>query len=433
LPLLGHFIDLRRDPLGLMFRARRECGPIAALQIGPVRVYAVFHPDGVRRVLVDNAANYVKGPLYAKAAPMLGQGLLLSEGPLWRRQRRLAQPKFARARLAAFVPRLAAEAERIAARWQQSAAENAPIEVTADMLGLSLFAIGTLVFGDRVDHEAAPIARALPGVIRHVERTMSAIVPGLDRLPTPANRRFRADLATIDGTIARLIARGGSGDDLLSQLRGARDDETGEAMDDLQLRDEIKTLFLAGYDTTGHGMAWTWHLLSQNPDIQARLHAELDAVLAGRLPTADDLARLPYALQVLQESLRLYPPIWSIARASVAPDELCGMAIPAGAILTLNPYITHRDPDLWDRPERFDPDRFADGRERERPRFSYFPFGGGSRICIGQNFAVLEALTALAVLASRFAVTPAGTRTVAPLVSLSLRPRDGIHLRLRPR
>lgn len=433
LPLVGHLLDLRRDPLGLLLRAHRECGPIAALRIGPMRVYTVFDPEAVRRVLVDNAANYVKGPLYAKAAPMLGQGLLLSEGPLWRRQRRIAQPRFSRARLAAAVPRLAAEAERLAARWRRAAADGRPIEVGADMLGLSLTAIGGLVFGDRVDAEAAPIARVLPDVIRHIERTMSAPHPALERLPTAANRRFRADIAAIDATIARLVERGGLGDDLLSQLRGARDDETGEAMDDRQLRDEIKTLLLAGYDTTGHAMTWTWHLLAEHPDVQRRLHAELDAVLGGRLPTEADLARLPYAARVVQEALRLYPPIWSFARASVAEDTLCGRRIPAGAVLTLNAYVTHRDPALWDRPDRFDPDRFDPARDAARPRFAYFPFGGGSRICIGQHFAGLEALVALAVLAARFVVTPAAVRTVEPIASLSLRPAHGIHLRLRER
>ena len=433
LPLLGHLLDLRRDPLALLTRAHRECGPVAALKVGPIRVYAVFHPDGVRRVLVDNAANYVKGPLYAKAAPMLGQGLLLSEGLLWRRQRRSAQPSFQRARLLARLPPLAAAAARLAARWQQPAAAGTAIEVCGEMLALSLDAIGGLVFGDQMDDAAAPIALVLPRVIRHIERSMSAPHPVLARLPTAHNRRFRADLATIDATIAALIDRGGVGEDLLSQLRAARDDDTGEGMDDRQLRDEIKTLLLAGYDTTGHAMAWTWHLLAAHPDIQRRLHAELDATLAGRLPTADDLGRLPFAAQVLQESLRLFPPIWSFSRASVAADELCGRRIPAGALLTVNAYVAHRDPEFWEHPERFDPDRFDPARETSRPRFAYFPFGGGNRLCIGQHFATFEMLVTLAVLASRFTVTPADARRVEPVASLSLRPRDGIHVRLEAR
>ncbi len=433
-PLLGHFLQLRRDPLGLLLRAQAECGGLAVLRVGPMQVHAVFHPDGVRRVLVDNVANYGKGPLYALARPMLGQGLLLSEGALWRRQRRLAQPTFHAPRLAGMAPWIVAEAEKLAARWQLAAAAGRPVEVAADLLGLSLAAISGLIFGG-LTGDAAAIADDLPGVIRHIERSMSLPLPLLGRLPTPANRRFRAAVAHIDGAIARMISgrRDAPGDDLLARLLAARDDETGLGMDDRQLLDEVKTLLLAGFDTTGHAMAWTLHALAHAPESQRRVQAELDAVLGGRAPVPEDIPRLVVGAMAVREALRLYPPIWSFARQCVADDELLGRKVPAGAHVTINPYVTHRVPEFWPDPERFDLERFTPAAIKARPRLAYFPFGGGSRQCVGQSFAELEIHLALAVLLQRFTVAPLPGRTATPLASLSLRPRDGIHLRLTAR
>lgn len=436
LPLLGHLLDMWRDPLALLRRAHQECGDLALIRFGPIHVYAVIHPDGVRRVLQDNASNYVKGPLYGKAAPMLGRGLLLSEGALWRRQRRVTQPLFQRARIPGMIGALVEVAEDLAGRWSMAAVEGHPVDAAADLLGVSLGAITRLLFGEDGRLDATAIAAALPGVIRHVERSLTLPLPLLDRLPTAGNLRFRDAVRAIDVGVDRLIARHAAdphAGSLLGRMLAARDPETGQTMSALELRDEIKTLLLAGYDTTGHAMAWTWHLLAHDPGVQARLQGELEALLAGRTPTAADLPGLVYTEQVVNEALRLFPPIWAFARAAVGADVILRQTIPAGALVTLNPYMTHRLPEFWTDPERFDPDRFAPDRARERPRHAYFPFGGGSRQCIGQPFAVAEMVLVLATLAQRVSARPAPGVRVEPVASLSLRPADGIPLALTRR
>ncbi|MDP3767798.1 MAG: cytochrome P450, partial [Dehalococcoidia bacterium] len=255
--------------------------------------------------------------------------------------------------------------------------------------------------------------------------------------PTPTNLRFRRAMRTLDDIVYGMIeARRNNGadkDDLLSMLLEARDEETGEGMSDKQLRDEVFTMFTAGHETTAAALAWTWYLLSQHPEAEGRLHNELGSVLSGRTPGLDDLQRLPYTRMVIEETLRLYPPVWSIGRMALREDTVLGYRIPAKGQVLLSSYVTHRHPEFWDEPERFDPERFAPERAASRPRYAYFPFGGGPRQCIGNEFAMMEAQLALATLAQRYRLRLVPGQVVEPEPAVTLRPRHGVMVTVEAR
>jgi cytochrome P450 len=424
---------LRRDPLAFVTGLAREFGDVVLLRMGPVHLYLLFHPDHVRHVLQENHQNYVKGPIIARTKVLIGEGLFTSEGDFWLRQRRLAQPAFHRARIAGFADTMVrATAERLA-RWERHVERGEPLDVAAEMSELTLTVVGRTLFGRDLSEHAEAAGRALRRALEFTaERTMSYLALPL-ALPTASHRAFRRALGVLDGVVYDVIeSRRRTQDDagdLLAMLMAARDEETGEGMTARQLRDEVMTFFLAGHETTAVTLAWTWYLLARHPEVAARLYAEVAGAIGERLPTIDDLPRLSFTRMVVEETLRLYPPVWGIGRQALRDDAVGGYRLPAGAVVNLSPYTTHRHPEFWPDPERFDPERFAPGRasERpERPRFAYFPFSGGPRLCIGETFAMVEAQIVVAMVVQRFRLGLTPGQVVTPEVHLTLRPRGGL-------
>ena len=326
-------------------------------------------------------------------------------------------------------------AERVAGDWRAGETRDIALEMTR----LTLAIVGRTLFDADIEAEADEIGAALTETLALFGRSVALpYFEILDRLPLPSNRRFVRAKARIDATIARLIAerRGtpAGRSDLLSLLLAARDTEgDGRGMTDAQVRDEAITIFLAGHETTANALAWTWYLLSKNPDAEAKLHAELDAVLGGRPPAVADLPRLRYAEMVLAESMRLYPPAWIVGRRALEPYAIGGYTVPKRSIVVACQWVTHRDPRYFPDPERFDPERWTPETKEARPKFSYFPFGGGPRVCIGEGFAWMEGVLVLAAMARRWRLRLSEDRPVVPAPSITLRPKGGIRMWLEAR
>ena len=449
--------EVRRVPLFAYLRQNRD-NPLlnwapAAFEKPFVRsriLFATFvtlnDPDHIRHVLVDNADNYVKGPLPRRLLGRgLGQGLVLSEGALWRRQRRIMAPAFQPARIAELSAAMVAEAEALAEQWTAAAADGNPLDIHAEMMGLTLRIIVRTMFGGDIADQTDTVRRCLATIQEKGGKPRLTDLLGLPkwvprRIPAAAETAHR----TIDGIIDGIIdarrrrtdedqRRGRTDGDLLDVLLAARDPETGEAMDDTQLRDEVRTIFSAGHDTTANALTWTWHLIGHHADVEARLHDELDTVLGGRPPNHGDLPALDYGRQVVEEAMRLYPPVHTIARKAVADDRVGPHAIAAGTTVLVVPWVLHRHRHLWDDPETFDPQRFAADRVKDRSRFAYMPFGGGPRICIGAGFALVEARLVLAVLARRFRLRPVPGHVVEPYGLVTLSPRYGLPMTIHSR
>lgn len=379
---------------------------------------------------MTHASNFVKGRGLERAKRLLGEGLLTSEGELHLRQRRLMQPAFHRRRIEAYGEIMADHAVQTRDRWQ----DGQTIDMSAEMMRLTLAIVGKTLFGANVEAEAGEIRRALTEAI-HLFHVL--ILPGaerLERLPLPFVRRFRAARAQLDAVIYRLIAEhrrsGGDRGDLLSMLLSAQDEDASR-MTDAQVRDEAMTIFLAGHDTTANALTWTWYLLSLNPEAEDTLHEELAATLAGRAPTLDDLPRLPYTRAVISEAMRLYPPAWILGRRALADYSVGGFTIPRDSVLLLAPVVTQVDPRWFPDPLCFDPSRWlSEEAQSSRPRFAYFPFGGGPRICIGEQFAWMESVLLLATLAARWQARLTSGPPVVPEPIITLRPKHGIPMTL---
>jgi cytochrome P450 len=425
---------MRRDPLAYVAGLARDYGDVVRLGLGPLAIYSITHPDGVKHVLQDNNQNYVKGEIIARVKILIGEGLFTSEGTFWRRQRRLAQPAFHRERIAGFVDTMVRRTAERLAGWEIAVRNGEPIDVAAEMNALTLTIVGETLFGRDLSGDAAEAGRALRVALEvTAHRTMSYMVPPI-WFPTARNRAFRRAVRTLDSLVFEIIdARRRAHDpgaDLLGMLMSARDEETGEGMSRSQLRDEVMTFLLAGHETTAVALAWTWYLLARHPDVAERARDEVLGVLGDRTPVLEDLPRIPMARMVVEEAMRLYPPVWGIGRQSIGPDEIGGYDIPAGAIVNLSPWVTHRHPAFWPDPERFDPERFRPGVERTRPRFAYFPFSGGPRLCIGETFALVEAQLIVAMMLQRHGLTLVDTTPVVLEPTLTLRPRGGLRMRV---
>jgi cytochrome P450 len=430
---LSSLLDFRRDPLSFLTRVQRAHGDVAAFRFGPRRLYLLSHPDLVRDVFVTHHRNFIKSLALQRARVLLGTGLLTSEGEFHLRQRRMAQPAFHRDRVAALAATMADYAGRAAEGWRA----GREMDVVREMNRLTLAIAGDTLFGADVEGEAEEVARALDAALGMFDRLTNPFGILLDRLPLPGTIRLRRARAALDATIYGIIERRRASavdrGDLLSLLLAARDDEgDGGGMTDEQLRDEALTLFLAGHETTANALAWSWHLLAANPEAEARLHAEVDAVVGDRLPTADDYPRLPYTRAVFAESMRLYPPAWTVGREPLEDFAAGGYRIPAGTVVMMSPWVVHRDPRWWPDPERFDPGRWAPEAEAALPRFAYFPFGGGPRKCIGEGFAWMEGVIVLATLARRWRLRPSPGAVVTTAPSITLRPA-GMRMRAEAR
>ncbi len=422
---LGLLRDFRRDPLAVLTTLHRDQGPIVRLPVPYFSVYLVSDPNAIQRALTRTHREYHKGisrrgdpsgPGIMPLERVLGQGLLTSEAALHRQQRRLIQPMFHRARVAEYRETFAALADETVSGWRAGESRD----VHRDLTELTLAIIARTVFDVALDAEVITVIRT--AMVRHqpaMSRLASPVGRALDRLPLPSTRRWRRDQARINRLLYELIAARRSepgGRDVLSLLLAARDPDTGAPMPDRQVRDEAMTLLLAGHETTANALAWALHLLATHPEAQVR---------AGE----DE----PYLRAVWQEALRLFPPAWLQTRRLTEPDVVCGQRLPAGSMLVFSPWVVHRDPRWWPEPDAFRPERWLDPSP-ERPRYAYFPFGGGPRQCIGNDFADLEGRTVLDAVLRRWRLTPTpDAPPVVPQPLVTLRPRFGVTLTVHPR
>lgn len=435
-PLAVNIVRGIRDPLTFLQEFEARFGDIVTLRAD--RSYAVFNPDYIRYILQENAQNYQKGPRYrAMLLPFMGNGLLTSEGQFWLRQRRLTQPVFHRRNLEALtLPVQASVAETLKA-WEVKARQQRPIPLREDLTTLTLRITLQNLFSADADANLPVLVPAIHAINEQIRVTKIFLPVHLPRwLPTPGRLRFARALAAIDEFVYRTIrerrAGGRTAVDLVSLLLAARDEDSGETMNDRQVRDELVTMLNAAHDTVTDALTWTMVLLAQHPEHRARAREEVRQVLNGEPATAASVHSMPFLGRVFHEALRLYPPGWGFARTATAEDRIDGYRIPAGALVIMSPYVMQRSPRYWDNPGVFDPDRFLPERVESRPKFTYFPFGGGQRLCIGAGLASLEAPLILASILQRVDFDlPAGQPIVAS-PRISLRPRDTVWLRVRP-
>lgn len=432
---LQFFLDLtkfRQDALGGFFKAALTYGDVVRYR-GVWVSHQLSHPDHIQHVLQANYANYRKGRGYKILKLSLGEGLLTSEGALWQRQRKMTQPSFQNQQVSSFVGVMAQNAQALVRRWESNAAQHAAFDVVPDFMRLTLNIAAEVLFTTNLEADAESIRRTLDiGRDYSVDRAWS-IFPAPLSIPTKRNREYRAALGNIHGIIDRIIAERRRTperiSDLLTMLMEARD-ENGAPMSDKQLRDEVITLLTAGHETTTLVLAWTCFLIGTRPEVVERMTAEA-AFLNGRSPSYEDVMKLRYSRMVVEESMRLYPPVWTMARTAIADDEIGGYRIPAGSEILIFPYITQRHPKWWQEPDVFRPERFAPENSAARPRYAYLPFGAGPRTCIGLNFAMTEILVVLTTILQRFrlklAIDPA---KIWPDPSVTLQPRPGVPVML---
>lgn len=440
---LGEF---RRDPIQFAVDAFRTYGELVRIRFapgewGPFASFLVSRPEHVKHVLHDNAKNYWKGIALGRLRIVMGDGLIVSEGEFWRRQRRMAQPAFHRQRIETFVSVMTDSIRAMLERWRPIAIGGEPFDMGAEMGPLTMSIVGRAMVGRDFFAESAELLKAGLTANEFMNTRLTQYFPPPLWLPTRKNREFRRALALTEAVVYQTIAErrraSDPGDDLLGMMLAATDPDTGESMSDRQLRDELFTILGAGQETTAILLSWTWWLLGTHPEVEARLRHEIATVLGDRVPTVQDVPALAYARMVLQEALRLYPPVWALPRQAVAEDEIGGYRVPAGAPVTLCPYLSHRHPDFWRAPEIFDPENFAPAAVEGRPRFAYYPFGGGPRVCIGLEFALLEAQLTIAMVCQRYRFRLLPDRPVERGIQLTLRPRNGVWMTLidadRPR
>ncbi|MFF4169363.1 cytochrome P450 [Streptomyces sp. NPDC001744] len=440
-PLLGSLFDLKNDSLGTFLRARREHGDVVRITAGPpglrTTVYGVFSAEGAQRILAGDSANFRKdNTFYQELRESFGNGLLTSQDEDYLRQRRLVQPLFTRRRVDGYAAAVAAEVGVLAGEWRDGGAET--VDVLQEMARLALRAVARILFGTDVDAAVEIVESSFPELGAYVLRRGYSPVNVPRTWPTPGNRRAAAVHRALYEVCDRIIAERresgrapDAGDDLLTLLVGAGSAEDG-GFDATELREQVLVFLLAGHETTATSLGFALHLLGRHPEAQERAREEVDRVLAGRTPGAADLDALPYVTRVLKEAMRLFPAAPVIGRRAVAATEVGGVAIPAGADVIVCPWVTHRHPDLWEDPERFDPDRFTPEAEAARPRYAWFPFGGGPRACIGQHFSMLESVIALAMLLQRHGFEAVDTEV--PVTSaITLQAAGPARCRLVPR
>ena len=428
-------MDLRRDGPRLLLDLAHRHGDVVRMRIGPRTVHLLNDPAHAKHVLQDRNKSYRKSAGARKVRAFLGDGLLTAEGDAWLRHRRMMQHAFSQDRVAALGGPISGAVNEVVETWRPIAERGETIDVHAEMMRLTLTVVSRALFSAELGDRAEQMSGAFRVAFDHTVRRLHSLFNVPEGIPTPANLRFRDAVRTLDDIVYGLLARRrteapGAGD-LLSVLMEARDEETGTALGEKELRDEVLTLLLGGYDTAANSLAWTWYLLSKSPAVAERLRGEL-ATLGGKAPTVEDLPRIPYAGMVFEEAMRLYPPVWVLAREAAEDDELGGYHIPAGSMVLISPYVLHHDPRHWSNPEGFEPERFAPEHRGERPRYAYLPFGGGPRQCLGMGLAMLEARLILATLAQRYRLDVVPWHRVDLAASITLAPRGGMPMVVRP-
>jgi cytochrome P450 len=387
-------------------------------------------------MIQENHRNYTKGENFQEIKLVIGEGLAITEGDVWRRQRRLMQPAFHRQRITALVSAMSTSIVEMLERWS-TLEGGTSIDVSQEMMHLSQKMFLNALWSDSVSSETTEeLLQAWDTLYLFLSNRLWALIKLPVGVPTPENRRVQQALHTLDTIAYRIIRERQQGlnerDDLLSMLLFARD-ESGQGMSDKELRDQIMTMFSAGFETTAVVLGWIWYSLSKHPIVERKLQAEIAAVLGGRTPTFEDLMQLKYTRMVIEEALRLYPGAWVFSRNSVADDEIGGYHIPANSMILLSPYVMHRLPAFWDNPEGFDPERFAPDNSAERPRFAYFPFGSGPRQCIGETLAMTEMQLVVAMVAQQYRLNLVPGHPVEKKPMLTLQARRGILMTLEPR
>ena len=426
---LGHLLAIRRDLIGMLTTIAKEYGDIAYFKIGPIDIVLLNHPDYIKDVLVTHHRNFVKGRPLEMAKRLLGEGLLTSEGEFHTRQWRMIQPAFHRKRIEAYGAVMADYASRLSERW----CDGMAVDIAQKMTQMATAIAGKTMFNTDVESAAPEIDRALAAATSLFTRVSIPFSEWLLKLPLPSTFRFYRAKARLDATIYRMInehRRSGKDDGALLSLLLLAQDEEGDqgVMTDQQVRDEALTLLLTAFDTTSLALTWTWYLLSQHPEAEAELHAELDRVLGGRLPTVDDLPKLQYTRMVLTEAMRLYPPLYVIARKALNDYPVDQYIVPAGTLILMSPYLIHRDRRFYANPSKFDPKQWASETHPQAPKFAYFPFGGGPRSCIGESFAWMEGILVIATLAQRWQMRLVPGHPVALLPLVNLRPKYGMSM-----
>ena len=419
---------LRRDPLAFFTKLAREEGDFVRFRLGEHEhdLILVNHPDYIREVLVTQDRNFTKWFYMDRIRAVLGEGLLVSEGAFHMRQRRLSQPAFHRERIASYARQMVRLAWQLRDRWQAGEV----VDVSAEMNWLAMMIVAATLFGADIEADAREIRGALSEILDYCQRSI---------LPRADQEDFENARTRLDTVIYRIIQeRRADGDketgDLLSMLLHAQDTEgDGGTMTDVQLRDEVMTLFLAGHETSANGLSWCWYLLDQNPEIEARLHAEADETLGDRAAQMEDVPRLALCGRIFAEALRMYPPVWAIGRQAISDCEIAGKAVPAGTVVVLSQYVTQRDPRWFPEPDRFDPERWTPEAKASRPRASYFPFSAGSRGCLGETFAGVEGALCLASIAQKWKLRRTSDAQPVLQPAVTLRARNGIHMRVEPR
>ena len=423
-----------RDPIAFFSNLARTYGDVSHVHMAGEHLFLLNHPNLIRDVLVTNQRNFLKGRGLERARRFLGQGLLTSEGAEHLRQRRLMQPTFHRDRISSYASVMTDYADRVQRRWH----DGSTIDAAQEMNRLTLLIVGKTLFDADVESHAKNVGTALTAVMGSFWMTMLPFFDVMEHLPLPAFRRSRKARAELDAIIYGMIEerRKNPSDrgDLLSMLLLAQDEEAGGAgMTDQQVRDEAMTIFLAGHETTANALAWTWYLLSGAPDVEARLHEEVDRVLGGRLPTLADIPSLPYVEQVVTESMRLYPPAWIIGRRAIEEFTVREYTVPARSVVVMSPYVLQRDERFFTEPERFHPERWTREFKASLLPFAYFPFGGGARRCIGESFAWMELILVMSTLAQRWRMRLVPGYPVAPQPVVTLRIKNGLKMTLEAR
>lgn len=436
-PVVGNsLMVLQRGMMPTLADCWRRHGDTFRLRFGTRSITVIVHPDDVERVLVSERDNFFKGPSYDPFRLLVGDGLVTSEGELWRGRRRIAQPAFNKGSVAALAGKMTRATATMLDAWAPRLQVGVEFDIYEELLALTMWIIGDTLFGLDLRGTIDRSAEAFSVALDELSRRGNEMVRLPLSWPTPGNRRLQRALATLDRTVHGIVAQRRASDerpdDLLSALLAGHD-ERGQPLDDQALRDEVITFFLAGHETTALLLSWTWYMLMTRPDIQEALHAEVDAVLGGRTPTAEDVARLPYTRMVLQEALRLYVPTWSGARDVGATTRLGRYVVDPGEIVIYLPYFTHRHPEFWDDPEVVRPERFTPEASANRHKFAYVPFSAGPRMCIGNHFSLMEGALILAMISQRYRFSLSPRARIEPQFQITMRPRHGVRLRVEQR
>jgi cytochrome P450 len=423
--IIGNFPMGSEDPLGLFTRWSREFGDIFHYRVLNRHIYFLNHPDLIKEVLVTHHQNFIKGEAVRFNRRIFGDGLVANEGAPWAQQRRIIQPAFHRESIESYADTMVAYTERMLATWRDGETRD----IHQDMMRLTLEIVAMALFSVEIASDRDRVSVALNTLMELTSGARMLLPAGLRLVPTPGNLRYLRAVRQLDEIVYGLIRQRQATDrtyqDLLATLLQARY-EDGGSMPNRQLRDEVMTLLLTGHETTAVSLSWTWYLLSQHPEVEQKLWAELRRVLNGRSPRMSDLPGLPYLERVIKESIRLYPPVWALVRNPVKECEIGGYRIPMGTTILMSQWVMHRDPRYYDEPERFNPDRWLDARSKEAPKFAYFPFGGGPRTCIGASFATTEAALVLATIAQKYQIRVVPDWPIETVPTITLRPRHGI-------